>query len=1359
MKKTAFLKRLLSIATASMLLASACSTLFTASAEPASGTAIKTYQLLDTEDYKAGWNTDGVAQNNLMIDVVSGKTLNRVSANYDTSDEVRVYIDCKTPQEASLELSAVHSVAYYFKNDADKELTVNFQNFTDHANKTEENPDGWLTAYGRLMNCAVYLVPSDGNLVKATASDSSGQVKIPKDFEGYVVYDTDTRLKVEEPSKDIVHDLLTGEYTFGSYMAFTVPANILKGGDVFYYGEISASTGTAKEFIATVKSDALYEYQLTSDVTWGLEKRSTSYDVKLDDLITTGTVSDFGDKNEFHFKTTSLKDLGGKAADISVISFYVKNSAGRGTLNISFGDVKVQQWLYYGDVSLYDINTEMLTTIHINVDSQKYIAIPSGFEGYVFFNPKQSTDSEFNTKYALILNGGEITFHQPNSKTLIGNTISFGSITAWCGDYNLVKQTLINKSNTISTPMSDWGGKTIQVSGISPDGDCRQYKAAEVKDGWYPMYFGSNNTQLGDYAFSNDFVSKNEAVAVWFKNTSANQLVLGMFDEVDGWTDITPSYRLFDTVNQTITEVKNGAITVPAGFEGYIFVLLDSTNTIKDGITKTWKQRVAEGGYIKSPAFNAGLSNLQVGESYYIGNLTYVKSVDEFIESRLEVTLEGDANKDGSADILDLVRLKKNAAGISEATVYVPNISYGGNNKITAATTVSNLRKQLLGADHQPAAVSKEVHDQLVPPAQETVEADTVPVAASSVGVSIYHMTAGDWDKVYGSEKPESDFINNYPGNDISDVRTAKERGAAAWIGISGAYFYDAKDSKNARANLDKYVNTLKAEKLWNTVAGFEFEEITGATNDNPGKLAQFKELSEYLHTKYPEKRQFAVLAVAEVEHATTDAYKYVTDIAFDWYAPKTANEMRPLFNKMKTNTGLTNAKYWFLPGAYTDLKPSAETAAHALTQLNICYELLMEQPASNRGGLYLYNWQTFSNENGTAYGLDNLLQDENYTAVKEKIFELAAKLDGTPEFIEIHKGGKNDNSSGTESKDLPFSKQESEVWNTLDTTGVKTLSYYFKNNSAVATNAFLWINLEWYNLEGTAYAYDINNGTITAVTGQFKLPAGFEGYICYNLTNCTIKVDNTDVPALNKLNDFSLYFNYIDAGHSTEVRNLSYSKESFETIDAYFKSLLKNVVVNDGTNGNTGWVWTEPTSGNGYIRNYTTVDGFSPDGTALKLSYTEEEIETIKNAAVWAEGGINTNFTANRDLLSSATMLSYYVKLDNGEDFNVKFQIKPYMSINAPVTVYNLKTKELTTYPAGASLNFTEFEGYVMFDLRSATIGDANTPWTEYAANNDITGFQFNLLANRLVNRSLVIDSVTFSTDYYAQLNAIMAK
>lgn len=1346
MKKTAFLKRLLSVATASMLLASACSTLFTASAETASDTetAIQTYQLLDTENYKAGWNTDEVAQNNLMTDVVSGKTLNRVSANYDSSGEVRVYIDCKTPEEAGLELSAVHSVAYYFKNDAGKELTVNFQNFTD---KPIEG--GWLTAFGRLMNCTVYLVQSDGNLVKATASDIYGQVKIPKDFEGYVVYDTDTR---SQGASGNAYDLLTGEYTFSSAMAFTVPDGILKGGDVFYYGEISASTGTAKEFISSVNSAAVYRYPLVTGVSWGLENVTVD-ETDHDNKIFTGNMPTGRNESgfdQFGFFNKNIKaDYGTDPSEITACSFYVKNPGGHGDVKLRLGNYsnwKFFDWTWW---DYYDINTGSFTRNYGEV-----ITVPEGFEGYVVFDVRQTAEGNPNSKYADIFNGDTLWFHEGQDASVGGLKISIGSVTAWTGSYQNVKQVLSTKSNTLSTPMSDWGGKTIEVSGVSPDGNCRQYKAAEVKNEWYPMYFESNNTQLGEYAFSNDFVSKNEAVAVWFKNTSAKPLVLGMFDEADGWTYITPSYRLFDTVNQTITGVESGSITVPAGFEGYIFVLLDSTNTKKDDITKTWKQRVAEGGYMKSPAFNACLSDLQVGESYYIGNLTYVKSVDEFIESRLEVTLEGDANKDGSADILDLVRLKKNAAGISEATVYVPNISYGGNNDTTSATTVSNLRKQLLGAEYQKAAVSKEVHDRLLPPAE--LKKDTVTSANSQVGFSIYHLTAGDWNKVYGTEKAESEFINYYPGNDISDVRTAKERDSAAWIGVWEAYFNDADGYENKRANLDKYVNTLKAEKLWNTVAGFEFEEITGASENDAGKLAQFKELSEYLYTKYPEKRQFAVLAVAEVHQAAAveKAYQYVTDIAFDWYQPTEIEQMRTLFEKMKTNTGLTNAKYWFLPGAYTEREPSADTAAHALTQLNICYELLMEQPLANRGGLYLYNWQTFSNDNGTAYGLDQLLQNENYAKVKARIFDVADAL--MLKITVVNDGTSTDGHlDDLTTKDFNYNSN----FNGLDLNAQKTFSYYIKNNSSTDINGQMWFGY-WGLIGGKARIYDINTGKITEQTNaEFHVPAGFEGYVMYDLSNCTT---NRDVTARELLKDNNPRYSY-GSDWSFEIKDIAFSN-SFEMADAYFKSLIKNVVVNDGTNGNTGWVWTEPTSGDSYSRKYTTVDGVSPDGTALKLSYTEEEVKTIKNAN-WAEGGIDTNFTANRDLLSSATMLSYYVKLDNGNNFDVKFGIRSYKSINAPVTVYNLKTKELTTYAAGASLNFTEFEGYVMFDLRSASVdwSEGNKAysysWKDYAANNDITGFQFDLSANSLVDRSLVIDSVTFSTDYYAQLNAIMAK
>ena len=454
MKKTAFLKRLLSVATASMLLASACSTLFTASAETASDTetAIQTYQLLDTENYKAGWNTEGVAQNNLMTDVVSGKTLNRVSANYDLSGEVRAHIDCKTPEEAGVELSAVHSVAYYFKNDAGKELTVNFQNFTD---KPIEG--GWLTAFGRLMNCTVYLVPSDGKLVKATASDIYGQVKIPKDFEGYVVYDTDTRLK--EASGN-VHDLLTGEYTFGSAMAFTVSGGILKGGDVFYYGEISASTGTAKEFISSVNSAAVYRYPLVTGVSWGLDNVTVD-ETDPDNKIFTGNMPTGRNESgfdQFGFFNKNIKaDYGTDPSEITACSFYVKNPGGHGDVKLRLGNYSNWKFFDWTDWDYYDINTGSFTRNYGEV-----ITVPEGFEGYVVFDVRQTAEGNPNSKYADIFNGGTLWFHEGQDASVGGLKISIGSVTAWTGNYQNVKQALVEKSNVLSAPMQDWGGKLLK---------------------------------------------------------------------------------------------------------------------------------------------------------------------------------------------------------------------------------------------------------------------------------------------------------------------------------------------------------------------------------------------------------------------------------------------------------------------------------------------------------------------------------------------------------------------------------------------------------------------------------------------------------------------------------------------------------------------------------------------------------------------------------------------------------------------------------------------------------------------------------------------------------------------------------
>ncbi len=1347
MKKAKFLRRLLSIAISFTLIASAIGTgVFSAAAEETAETESGIYQLLQF-DGKSRWSTGGMARKEGLTDVVAGKTLNRVSANYE--NELRAYFNCKPPEEAGFAVADVKSVAYYVKTDGNP-LELAIEHFTEKL-ATETTP--YEAKWGKLLGGFVYTVPLSGDSVKVAQIGNAGRgtVKIPANFEGYIVYDAETAT---------TKTLLEEETTFGGHMEIYSPK--LSAGQTFWYGELSANTLTAKEFIASVSASAVYQYPLVTGVSWGFEgnkvisiDESDPYNKIFTGLMPYGRNSTGFDQIGF-FNKGIEKDYGTSPADITAMSFYVKNPGGHGAVKLRPGTNNPWtffQWTYW---DYYNINTGTFTRSY-----GETIVVPEGFEGYVMLDVRQTVEGNPNSKYQTIFSGNTLWFHEGQKPEVGGLKISLGSITVWTGDYQNVKNVFASKSNTLSAPMN-WGYGTqggnskltdTVVSGISFDGDVRKYVVAQELANWHSMFFHMGLGLTGTYPTTSEFICNRETAVIWLKNAGTNTLILSM-SQNNPWSDFKISYRLFDTEKLTMSESKTGNMQIPTGFTGYAVISLNETKVTQGGVTKPWKQLIADGGSVTEPKINADITGHPVGDTYYIGRFILVKSLNEFIESRINVTLAGDANKDGLADIRDMVRLKKYAAGIAETSVYMPNIIYGGNSDAAAAATLTSLKKQLMGAANEDVYVSDAVRTALIP--EEPEEEDIRTAANDEVGNAIYHMSVGDWDKLYGeSIAAETDFLNYYAGGDISDVRTIKERDGAAWIYVAGSAL---EEDSTARANLAKYVETLKAERLWNTVAGFEFEEIAGTEE----KVAKFANLSAWLNENYPEKRQFAVLAFNDIAVATPEAYKYVTDIAFDWYAPETTAEMRAKLEEMKTNTGLTNAKYWFLPGVYTS-SPSEEAANHALAQLNVCYELLAEQKPENRGGLYYYNWKTFTNDDGTssAYGLDQLLQYDTFKSVADRILEVSGKLVNKMTFTVLNAGGVNISADGNSQKWFDFSAEFAEMRKNGTMPDFNTFSYYFKNNSAAAAQAQLWLNQAWYTLKGTAYAYDINTGKITPVSDQFSLPAGFEGYVCYDLNNCIITVSGED-KAATEMFKTTIYqaLSYIGANLSVEVRDISLSTESFANVDSYFKSFINNIIVNDGTDGSTGSIWTpiKGTSSHGY--NFVTVDGISPDGTAIKLEYTEEELEKRShNGDSASECGIGLNYTPDKELLSQMQVLSYYVNLAEGDATNLKFSgLKSYKGFNnAPAYAYDLRTKTLTKYDGSVSL--TSFEGYIIIDLRNATLTSSATPWADYILANGISGFQFDLVAKSFVNRPLVIDSVTFSRDYTARLAEIMAK
>lgn len=693
MKKSVLLRRFLSIATAFALLASACSMMLTVSAD-VSGDGI--YPLLQGS---VGWyNETHLSVDTNIKNVAEGLNLYKVSTITD-NQEANIWLNCKSPDQAGFDSSEIKSVAHYFKNDAGKQLTINLQNFTDGYNADNV----WVTAFGRLMNCAVYLVPSDGDVVKAAVSGNDGLVTIPQSFEGYVVYDTDTRSTTQSGN---VYDLLTSEYTFGSAMAFTVPKDTLKCGDAFYYGDLCASTGTAKDFILRLNSNAVYSYMLTTGLDWCAWGEGDNQTITNDYSDPYNIISTFempSGRNEWNFdqiayKTKQITEYGATPSDITACSYYVKNPGGHGAIRLRLGKQSTEGWKFFEWFTwhLYDINTESIT--EYDDSNNGGVEIPEGFEGYIILDVRQYTD---NFNYLNIFEEGVLWFHQGQELSVAGLEVSLGSVTAWSADYATVKQKIIEKSNTVSAPLS-WGRNDEEVNNkltVASDSEFGGYRytVTNADSGYIGVSFDLNS-KLNEGSKSSVFLSDRQAVAIRFKNTTNNSILADLHQDYP-WKNFNTAVQLFDTAKNTVSELRSDInFRIPANFDGYIIFDLKNTMVFGEGEDQQpWIEKVTE---ITGPALNINTSDVGAGNSYFIGNkLSYVKDLETFVGAKLgSEELNGDANGDSTVDICDLVRLKNYTVGTAGSDIKISNLRYDGYGLLDTSNTLLKLREQLLNA-------------------------------------------------------------------------------------------------------------------------------------------------------------------------------------------------------------------------------------------------------------------------------------------------------------------------------------------------------------------------------------------------------------------------------------------------------------------------------------------------------------------------------------------------------------------------------------------------------------------------------------------------------------------------------------
>ena len=642
------------------------------------------YELLDTENYQAGENTEGITQNNGLTDVVDGKTLNGITVNSDIAENANVYIDCKTPAEAGMDITKINGFSYYFKNASDREVSVAFE----YANGD---------TFGRLTGGRIHTVPVNYESAKIAqvAANTDGAVKIPAGFEGYIVYNARTATD---------KSLLNADTTFGSNIRLRF-ASELKAGDAFYYGDVCAFLGKDSEYITSVKSDAVCQYPLVYD----MPNQHPFYTQSIDTTdpynpIFTAPLYYGNEANpRANMKNYVISDFGRTTDEISTVSFYVKNTTGNGEIGLALLHKDSDKSFTNPEFYLYDINTGS-----IGLTGNRYgwlPLIPDGFEGYVIIKPTNQTD------LSTLFTSGDLCFYNEQGPNPV--KVSIGSVTAWTGEYNKVLDAMVGDRNAFDVATKDndeyefsiqyteglntaFDGSVVNVYNWDSD-----ISEIELKYDFAALY--------GTYLNASKYHASAEALTLYFKNEEGKDLRVSGIKV--GGNAVSFTYKLFDTEKQTMTPASalGTDVIVPDGFEGYIVMYPESVGG------SAWQDYFASNDIgVVTVALDTTDAYLGADADCYVGKLTIVKSVNDFIKDNLAVTLEGDANRDGKVDLLDLIRLKKNSAGNEGAVVYVPNVSYGGNNSVTSASTAANLKKQLMGAEHENAFVSEEVFAALV---------------------------------------------------------------------------------------------------------------------------------------------------------------------------------------------------------------------------------------------------------------------------------------------------------------------------------------------------------------------------------------------------------------------------------------------------------------------------------------------------------------------------------------------------------------------------------------------------------------------------------------------------------------------
>lgn len=216
-------------------------------------------------------------------------------------------------------------------------------------------------------------------------------------------------------------------------------------------------------------------------------------------------------------------------------------------------------------------------------------------------------------------------------------------------------------------------------------------------------------------------------------------------------------------------------------------------------------------------------------------------------------------------------------------------------------------------------------------------------------------------------------------------ARAAQAHGKKVWLSIGEAIFNYYSDrtelNESWKQRVDDIMTLIRKENGSDSVLGFYFDEpdIWRISSEC------LHDVSMYLRTQYPGKRVFVCFSIGCItpdiwtdtsrikEQLNPYEGQYLTDVAFDYYAPYNHSQYRYIADTMEQKLGnRPDLKIWYIPATMNYL--GNKTESYTLLHLQGMEDLLKEE--KNPGGLMCYTYHTFPADQEALgnIGLDNLL-------------------------------------------------------------------------------------------------------------------------------------------------------------------------------------------------------------------------------------------------------------------------------------------------------------------------------------------------------------------------------------------------